>query len=219
MPTRLTAPQRRRELLRAATAVFARTNYRAARVGDIAAEAGVSEPMLYRHFPSKKALFCELLDRIGRRILEIWAEAVVDAPDALEALRRAGQVYVTNLAEHPAEARLQFQALAESADPEIAEVLRANHERYVAFFEALLDRGRAEGVVRADVDRRTTAWILDGMGVAFTVRDLLFPEEVTAGGRAGNAATIESMIDWLAAASDPNDRSPRPPAPAKEPMP
>jgi AcrR family transcriptional regulator len=201
MPTRLTAAQRRRELLRAGTAVFARTNYRAARVSDIAAEAGVSEPMLYRHFPSKKALFCELLDRIGRRILEVWAEAVVDAPDALDALRRAGRVYVANLAEHPAEARLQFQALAESSDPEIAAVLRANHERYVTFFEDLLERGRTEGVLREDADTRTVAWVLDGMGVAFTVRDLLFADETAARGTAGNATTIELILAWLATPS------------------
>jgi AcrR family transcriptional regulator len=212
MSIRLTAPERRRELLRAGTTVFARTNYRAARVSDIAAEAGVSEPMLYRHFPSKKALFCELLDRIGRRILEVWADAVVDASDALDALRRAGQVYVANLAEHPAEARLQFQALAESSDPEIAAVLRANHERYVAFFEDLLERGRAEGVLRADADTRTIAWILDGMGVAFTVRDLLFADETAARDTADNSTTVELILAWLATPSSEvtSTRSPAP---------
>lgn len=198
MSTRLAAPERRVELLRAATAVFARANYRVARVGDIAAEAGVSEPLLYRHFPSKKALFCELLDRVGRRILEVWEEAIADAPDALEALRRAGHLYVANLADHPAEAHLQFQALAESADPEIAAVLRTNHSRYLAFFEGLLVRGKAEGVIRQDADVRTASWILDGMGVAFTVRDLLFPDELDrAGAVEANQQTVDQIVTWL----------------------
>lgn len=192
MATRLPAADRRVQLLRAATAVFARSNFRAARIGDIAAEAGVSEPLLYRHFPSKKALFCELLDRIGRRIVEIWAEEITDAPDALDALRRAGHRYVANLAEHPAEARLQFQALAEAADPDIAEVLRANHARYVAFFRDLVVRGQGEGVIRAELDADAVAWLLDGMGVGFTVRELLdgpVPPDATA---------IDSVIAWLA---------------------
>ncbi len=200
--TRLTAPQRRKELLRAATTVFARAGYRGARVGDIVAEAGVSEPLLYRHFPSKKALFCELLDRIGRRIVEIWQDAIAEAPeapDALEALRRAGRVYVRNLAEHPAEARLQFQALAETSDPEIAAVLRTNHQRYVAFFDDLLELGRSQGVIRADIDTPAAAWLLNGMGVAFTVRDLLSPDEGEGPGSVGaNESAIDLMIAWLA---------------------
>lgn len=218
MSTRLTAAQRRRELVRAATTVFARANYRSARVSDIAAEAGVSEPMLYRHFPSKKALFCELLDRIGRRILEVWGDAIEGAPDALEALRRAGDVYVANLAEHPAEARLQFQALAESSDPEIAAVLRANHERYVAFFEDLLERGRTEGVLRDDADTRTVAWILDGMGVAFTVRDLLFADETAARDTADDASTIELILAWLATPSREVTTTDLPAPRSKEPL-
>lgn len=206
-PGRLTAPQRRSELLRAGTTVFARAGYRGARVSDIAAEAGVSEPLLYRHFPSKKALFCELLDRIGRRIVEIWQNAVADAPDALEALRRAGRVYVRNLAEHPAEARLQFQALAENSDPEIAAVLRTNHQRYVAFFDDLLEQGRSQGVLRAELDTTAAAWLLNGMGVAFTVRDLLFPDD--GGGSPtveANESTIDTMIAWLAV---PSSTSPK----------
>ena len=198
-PSRLTAPQRRSELLRAGTTVFARAGYRGARVGDIAAEAGVSEPLLYRHFPSKKALFCELLDRIGRRIVEMWQDAIAEAPNALEALRRTGRVYVRNLAEHPAEARLQFQALAETSDPEIAAVLRTNHLRYVEFFGDLLEQGRVQGVIRSALDTNAAAWLLNGMGVAFTVRDLLFPDD--GGGSPtveANESTIETMIAWLA---------------------
>lgn len=195
MSVRLAAEERRTELLRAAVVVFARSNYRAARVSNIAAEAGVSEPLLYRHFPSKKALFCELLDRIGRRIVEIWHDEIADAPDAIEALRRAGRAYVRNLVEHPEEARLQFQALAESADGDIAAVLRANHERYVAFFTSLIERGVAEGVVRADVDIHTTAWILNGMGVAFTVRDLL--ETEVAQPEVADELVVEQIIAWL----------------------
>ena len=100
---RLKATDRRRSLMAAATDVFAESNYRATGVAAIAERAGVSEPILYRHFATKLELFCEILDRIGRRIVEIWAAAIVDEPDTLTALRRAGEVYFTNAREHPAE--------------------------------------------------------------------------------------------------------------------
>lgn len=197
---RMAAADRRTQLLRAATTVFARTNYRAARTADIAAEAGVSEPLLYRHFPSKKALFCELLDRIGRRIIEVWEADLVQASDALDALDRAGRRYLVNLAEHPAEAQLQFQALAEVGDPDIALVLRANHARYVCFFTDLIVRGQQEGVIRSDLDVAALAWLLDGLGVSFTVRGLLD------GPAPADTRTIDAVIAWLAHPDDPRSR-------------
>ena len=58
---RLPAEERRKQILRSAVRVFARSNYRAAKVADIAAEAGVSEALLYKFFDSKQAIFLELL--------------------------------------------------------------------------------------------------------------------------------------------------------------
>ena len=206
MAQRLAATARRRQILRAATAVFARTNYRAAGVAEIAREAGVSEPLIYKHFASKKALFCEILGRIGSRIIEIWDDAIAGAPDALEALRRAGDVYFENARAHPAEARLQFQALAESADPEIAEVLRANHRAYVAFFEDLLKRGQRERVIRADVDPRAAAWLLDGTGFTSTLTRLL---DIDDGGDEQVGPVMASLLDWLAAPAPGNGKESR----------
>ena len=198
MPPRLTAPDRRRQILRCATAVFARSNYRAAGVAEIAREAGVSEPLLYKHFASKKAIFIEILGRVGARIVEIWEEAIAGAPDALTALRIAGEVYIENMREHPAEARLQFQALAEASDPEIAAVLQSNHRAYVELFERLLEQGRREGVIRADVDPHAAAWLLNGTGFTFTLMRLLdFDGAVSSAARAEPVMT--SLLEWLAA--------------------
>lgn len=195
MTPRLSTAERRREIVHAAIEVFASSNYRAAGVAEIARRAGVSEPLIYRHFPGKKALFVDILERVGRRIVEVWADAVADAPDALVALRRAGEVYVENLRSHPDEARLQFQALAEVGDPDIAAVLQANHRAYTEFFEGLIRRGQRERVIRADVDAHAAAWLLDGTGFTFTLTrlldDELDPAQVD--------HIVGGLLDWLAA--------------------
>jgi len=191
---RISRESRRNELLRAAAAVFARSNYRAAGVAEIAREAGVSEPLLYKHFRSKCDIYCEVLERIGLRIVEIWEEATADIDDPLEVLRAAGEIYIRNLHAHPGEARLQFQALAEAADPEIAAVLRKTHKAYVAFFEDRIRRGQDAGVIRADVDPNTAAWLLDGTGFTFTMQDLLGLDDPTQ-----RSDTMKLVLDWLAA--------------------
>lgn len=92
---RLARSQRRELVLRAAGAEFGRRGYAAARIEDIARAAGVTKPIVYRHFESKKVLYLALLrkhetdlptfvaDARGRMvddsagaILEIWLDYV-----------------------------------------------------------------------------------------------------------------------------------------------
>ncbi len=61
--TRIPAAERRALLLRAAGRLFAERGYGGTRIDDVAAAAGVTKPIVYRHFESKKALYLALLDR------------------------------------------------------------------------------------------------------------------------------------------------------------
>lgn len=65
MPSRLPAPERRQQLLDTALALFARLGYRDASMNDIAEAAGVTKPVLYQHFGSKRDLFLEVLSQLS----------------------------------------------------------------------------------------------------------------------------------------------------------
>ena len=56
---------------------------------DIAEAAGVTKPVLYQHFPSKRALYVEVLEDVGGRLLEVLAEATASVETG-RAPRRAG---------------------------------------------------------------------------------------------------------------------------------
>lgn len=60
---------RRAELLASAARQFARRGFHAATLGDIAAEAGVSAPAVYRHFASKADLLAQLLIGVSRSLV------------------------------------------------------------------------------------------------------------------------------------------------------
>jgi len=67
MPTqRLKQADRRRSILEAATAAFAAKGFDGARTREIAESAGISEALLYQHFPSKRALHEAVLERLAR---------------------------------------------------------------------------------------------------------------------------------------------------------
>ena len=79
MTTRLPAEQRRRQLLDVACTVFATHGFHATSMDDVASAAGVTKPVLYQHFPSKRALFVELLENVGHELLGLLAEATRNA--------------------------------------------------------------------------------------------------------------------------------------------
>jgi AcrR family transcriptional regulator len=65
---RLRRPERREQLLAAATGAFARAGFAATSLDDIAAAAGISRVLLYRHFDSKTDLYRAVLDRAIQRL-------------------------------------------------------------------------------------------------------------------------------------------------------
>ena len=64
--TRLPAKARRQQLLDTSLSTFARLGYHDSSMNDIAESAGVTKPVLYQHFESKRELFLELLVELGR---------------------------------------------------------------------------------------------------------------------------------------------------------
>ena len=67
---RLTADARRLAVLDTACRVFSKSSYRGATTAEIAREAGISEPILYRHFGSKRDLYLACLDEAWRSFRE-----------------------------------------------------------------------------------------------------------------------------------------------------
>lgn len=162
---RLSGEERRAQILREAVEVFARSNYKRAKVADIASAVGVTEAAIYRHFPTKKAIFIEILDQIHARILTFWQEEIDDTDDAIEVLRNMGKSYFQRVAHHPAELKVQFQAVSEADDEEIAARLRTHHEQYRAIIEEIVVRGIDQGSVSASADPVAVAYLFDGAGV------------------------------------------------------
>ena len=66
-PTRLAPEERRRQLLDVACVEFADRGFHATAMDDLALAAGVTKPVFYQHFTSKRALFVSVLEDVGGR--------------------------------------------------------------------------------------------------------------------------------------------------------
>ncbi len=158
--TRLPAAERRLELVETAVRVFAEGSYRGTTTAEIARAAGVSEPILYRHFASKRDLYFAALDLVWAKARAAWEEAIADAPDVRAGLESMGRRHFgvrdckTQLAE------LWVQALSEATeDPELRKYVRKHMREVHDFFASLIRRGQEEGVFHADRDANAEAWL------------------------------------------------------------
>jgi AcrR family transcriptional regulator len=114
---RLTGPERRRRILDAAEEAFALSGYDGASMRAIADAAGVTKPVLYDHFASKRDLFAELIKAISGEMTRRTAEAMgADAPTEAR-VRTALEAFFAYVQERPAAARVLF--VVPRTDPEL----------------------------------------------------------------------------------------------------
>lgn len=120
MNTRLPGPQRRRQLLDVALETFGVGGYAEASMADIARAAGITKPVVYQHFTSKRALFLEVLDECGRRLESEVEKATANAVGPREQVEQGFSAFVRFFDENPAMFRTMFSD-ANRSDPEFAD--------------------------------------------------------------------------------------------------
>lgn len=159
---RWTAQDRRVQLVTLATEVFAERGFAATTMDEIALRAGVTKPVLYQHFPSKRALYDYLLDTITAELIEALVEATDRAEGPREKVAEGFLTFFTYIAEN----RDQFvvlydrsggdgaglgrveDTLIDLVDPLIEAGLEPSHRRLLAVAVVTM----AEGVARRWLD-------------------------------------------------------------------
>lgn len=169
---RLPAAERRTAIVAAATQVFGSGSYSGSTTAEIARAAGVSEPIIYRHFPSKKDLWFACLDAAWRDLraaIELKVAAMSEA-DGLSDVDVAAQSPWTN----PLLPNLWIQGVTESAeDEEIQAHLRAHVREVHDYVAALMREHQENGSMPADRDPGAEAWLFLAGGLLRSFADRL----------------------------------------------
>jgi AcrR family transcriptional regulator len=119
---RLPPDERRRQLLDAACVQFADRGFHATAMDDLASAAGVTKPVFYQHFPSKRALFVAVLEDVGSRLLDELSHAVSSVETGRARVEEGFRAYFDFVENDPAAFRLLFGASARN-DAEFADVV------------------------------------------------------------------------------------------------
>ncbi len=164
---RMSRDQRRQAILECATRQFARSGYANTTVNGIAAELGVTEPLIYKHFESKEALFREVFQRVALFFVERITEVVGEGGSPLVTLRKIAHFYYQHLDAHPEFAAILYQVAANSAEgiAGLKEPLRFFKKIFLQLHDAiaaLLEEGKRQGEIPASVDSSAAAWAFIG---------------------------------------------------------
>jgi len=132
-------------VLEAAVAEFAKHGLAGTSTEDVARAAGISQPYLFRLFPTKKGLFLALVDRCYRRVEDAFTAAAGESTGD-EALAAMAQAYERLLNDRTL-LLLQMQAYAACDDPDICKAVQNGFGDLVAYVE------RVSGSDEATVSR------------------------------------------------------------------
>src|SRR5712691_8011517 len=155
---RMRKADRKRQLVEQAKQLFVTLGYQETTTEKIARAAGVSEPVLYRHFESKKALFLEVLREIREATLTRWHTATALLSDPLAKLHAIIDMYLGTTREHALEFRIMHRTLIETNDEEIAAFLRSFYLDSQNLLAQVISDGQQTGVFRRSLDPRDGAW-------------------------------------------------------------
>jgi AcrR family transcriptional regulator len=140
---RLSAEQRRAQLLEAAVVEFAESGYHGTRTADIAARAGVSQPYVYALFPDKRSLFLACHDWTTQRIKEALEKASADSAEDEDLELVLDRAYQEMFTDRPHQVLFQVQAhAAATADPVIRAPVRQRFIELIELSERLNDAPR-----------------------------------------------------------------------------
>src|SRR3954470_15098130 len=164
--TRMSAGERREQIVVAAQHEFARTGLHGTSTEDIARRAGISQPYLFRLFGTKKDLFLATVERCLRETRETFVDAAAGKQGA-EALEAMGNAYI-GLLEDRTRLLGQLQAYVACDDEEVCIAVRRGYGELVEFVE------RVSGAPPETV----SAFFAKGMLLnVITAMSLLAPDE------------------------------------------
>ncbi len=123
-----------------ALSLFAQHGYAATTMDDIAESAGVTKPLVYQHFESKRALYLELMDVFSRELVTDIVKATADAQGPRQQVELGFAAYFELMLGNEQAFRLLYGRDAPD-DQELGEALRRVEETLARAIDSLIDAG------------------------------------------------------------------------------
>lgn len=158
----LPAEERRSVTVETVLALAAEQNPSEITTAAIANRMGLTQGALFRHFPTKDAIWRAVMDWVAERLMARVDRAASSAASPRGALEAIFMAHVAFIAEHPGVPRMMFGELQRPGDSATRRMVKALLERYRDRLRALIEQGRASGELDPEVDPDQAALLFVG---------------------------------------------------------
>ena len=155
--------------MRVATKVFAKWGYDAATTAAIADAAGITEPILYRHFPSKQAMFVAITRAMSQQTLGQWRQLLAKPQTSTDKIRSIARKFPHHVRDNEDAYNIIHGALATSRDQKVRAVLREHYLQIEELFRKIVEDGQKAGEFKRRLDPRVPAWQLISAGIGYAM--------------------------------------------------
>lgn len=171
--SRLPTEERQAEIVAAALSLAREHSPALITSADIAAEVGVSQGALFKHFPTKDAIWVAAMAWVRERLLASLAEASQAAEPGLAGLRALFEAHVGFVSEHPGVPRFIFHELQKPADSAPKQEVRALLQAYRKLLLAQLGQAAERGQLAAGLDQQAAATLFIGIIQGLVMQSML----------------------------------------------
>jgi AcrR family transcriptional regulator len=171
--TRLPADERRTLTIETVVALAAVGNPGEITTTAIAERMNLTQGALFRHFPTKDAIWEAVIGWVSDRLLARTDEVARAAASPLAALEAVFMAHVDFVAKHPGVPRMMFGELQRAERSPAKRVAQELMRRYGERLRSLIEQGKSQGEIAAQVDAAAATTLLIGMVQGLVIQAML----------------------------------------------
>jgi AcrR family transcriptional regulator len=173
MQNRLPTEERQAEIVAAALHLARELSPALITTSDIAAAIGVTQGAVFKHFPTKDAIWLAAMAGVRERLLLALEQAAQAAPSPLDALAAVFRAHVAFVAAQPGVPRLIFHELQRPSDSPVKQEVRALLQSYRKLLLDLLEAAVQQGQAPATLDKAAAATLFVGIVQGLVMQSML----------------------------------------------
>lgn len=172
-PKHLPADERRAVTVEAVIELAAEQNPSEITTSAIAKRMNLTQGALFRHFPSKDAIWQAVMEWVAERLLARVDKAAQSAASPLAALEAMFMAHIDFVAEHPGVPRMLFGELQRAGDTPAKRMVQTLISRYGERLRSLIEQGKLRGELAPEVDTTAAATLFIGTIQGLVMQSLL----------------------------------------------
>jgi AcrR family transcriptional regulator len=201
---RLGADARREEIIRVTLDLAARQGVDDVTTQDMAQAMGLTQGAVFRHFPSKDAIWLAVMQWVRDRLMAVLGRAAEQGRDPLDALERMFFAHITFIEGHPAIPRVLMSEHLHGRNSALRQMVTEIMLGYETKIAGLLQAAQAQARVRTDLDTHAAATLYIGM-----IQGLVMQSSILRGKRTLAAEAARTFPVFLQAIRPPASPEPR----------